>query len=247
MPAGDEVPGTWGLHQTHRLAPGPVRPREGELIEKRLYGWLRRSLGGVTIRKDTRAETLNKKAMHAMERGKLDEAERLLLEAIGLEPDLGAAHHNLGALYAHKKRLPLALKHARHAARLDPHDVESRVAVAQIQQEMGKTDKALEEYGRIRDAFPDDWRSHVALGSALLRAERASEAVEPLRRAVQLAPKEETAHLMLATVYEITGSLEDAIRAYVMVKKTTRFGRNRAAADEKVKALQTQVEGSGKA
>jgi tetratricopeptide (TPR) repeat protein len=213
------------------------------LIEKRFVGWLQRSLSGVTIRRSTRAETLNKKAMRAMSNNHLDRAEQLLLEAVTLEPDLATAHHNLGALYLHQKRLPLALKHARRAARLDPDDVETHIAIAQVQMEMGKREKAIGEYNYIRERFPQDWRSHIALGNALLQADRASEAREPLERAVQLAPKEETAHLLLAMCCEATGDLEQALREYRMVKKTTRLRQNRTAADEKIRDLERRLAG----
>jgi tetratricopeptide (TPR) repeat protein len=213
------------------------------LIEKRFVAWLQRSLGGVTIRKSTRAETLNKKAMSAMLHNRLDKAEEMLLEAVKLEPDLATAHHNLGALYLHQKRLALALKHARHAARLDPGDIETQIAIAQVQMAMGKQERAIEEYQTIRDKFPQDWRSHISLGNALLQAGRVDEALEPLERAAQLAPKDETVHLMLAMCYEAAGSHEQALHQYRMVKRTTRLRQNRAAANEKIKALEERLAG----
>jgi Flp pilus assembly protein TadD len=221
-----------------------AEPWEKSVIEKRFVGWLQRGLGGFTIRRSTRAETLNKKAMRAMSNNHLDRAEVLLLEAVKLEPDLAAAHHNLGALYLHQKRLPLALKHSRRAARLDPSDIETHIAIAQVQMEMGRRDKALEEYQRIQELFPQDWRSHVSLGNALLQMERVGDAREPLERAVELAPKEETAHLMLAMCREACGALEEALHEYRMVKKTTRLRQNRAAAEAKIKELERRLAGS---
>ncbi len=202
-------------------------------------GWLQNILGTRRRSSEERsADSLNKKAIGLIGRNQLDAAEELLTEVLRTSPDHAAAHHNLGALYLTQKRFPLALKHMRRAARLEPEDIETQIAIAKIYGDMGKKDESLAEYLRICEKSPDDWRSHISLGNALLERGRIDEAVGHLERAVQLDKKEQLTHLMLATAYERKGDLEQAIREYRAVRNVTRIGQNRSAASRKMKELQ---------
>lgn len=201
-------------------------------------GWLDRLGIGGKPSSQRQAESLNKKAIDSLRQGKIDEAEKWLLEATRLAPDMAAAHHNLGAVYLTQKRHSQALKHMRLALQLDPGDVETRIAVAKIYGDMGKADRSMAEYERICADAPEDWRSRISLGNALLDRGRFEEAIEQLKKAVQLKPKEELTHLVLATAYERGGRLEMAIKEYRAVRNMTRIGQNRSAASEKMKELQ---------
>ena len=207
---------------------------------------LQELLGANKSREERQAESLNKKAMDLIARNQLDRAEEALLQAIKIKPDMGAAHHNLGAVYLAQKKLSPALKHMRRAVRLDPHDIESQIAVARIYGDMGKREECLAEYTRICQEAPDDWRSQISLGNALLERGQTAEAIEHLERAVQLNPKEELTHLVLATAYERQGDLERAVKEYRAVRNTTRVRQNRSAASHKMRELQVRLVQEGK-
>lgn len=204
-------------------------------------GWLERWLGGSPNDERRQAEALNKKAVECMARNELDRAEELLQSVIRMVPNMAAAHHNLGALYMNQQRYAQALKSMRRAVRLDPKDIESQVAIARIRGEMGEKEESLAEYVRICEQHPEDWRSHVSLGNALVGDDRLEEAIEHLEKAVRLGPREELTHLVLATSYERLGRLQEAIREYRAVRVTTGELQNRSAALAKVKELEQRL------
>ena len=158
-----------------------------------------------------------------------------------MSPNTAAYHHNLGAVYMGQKRFAYALKEMRRASRLDPKDVETKVAIAKLLSETGKPNEALAEYRKICKNAPDDWRSHLSLGNALLEQERTDEAIPHLEKAVELKPREELAQLVLAVAYEKAGTLDKAIKAYDAVRRVTRIRQNKKAASEKIEELQNRL------
>ncbi len=156
-------------------------------------------------------------------------------------PNTAAYHHNLGAAYMGQKRYSLALKEMRRAHRLDPEDLETRIAVAKIQAHQGKQAESLAEYRKLCNEAPKDWRSHAALGNALLQGGQTDEALVYLERAAQMKPREELVHMVLAVAHEQRGDLSKAIDAYREVRRVTRTQQNRAVAEEKVRQLRRQL------
>lgn len=94
--------------------------------------WLGALRGGGKSAEERQAERLNKKAANLIVRGQLDEAETLLSQALKVAPNMGAIHHNLGTVYLNQRKFDPALKDLRRAVRLDPSDVESKIAVAKV-------------------------------------------------------------------------------------------------------------------
>ncbi|MHB0871281.1 MAG: tetratricopeptide repeat protein [Chloroflexota bacterium] len=204
-------------------------------------GWIDKLLGAKPNTPQRQAEALNQKALKSITGNRLDEAEGLLLEAVRVAPDLSAAYHNLGALYLNQKRYAQAIKHIRRAVRLEPGDVESRIALAKVLGDMGKREESLAEYESICRDVPGDWRTQISMGNALLERDRLDEAIEYLEKAALLKPKEELTHLVLAAAYERQGEMEKAIKQYRAARNTTRVNQNRSAASTKMHELQQRL------
>lgn len=75
----------------------------------------------------------------------------------------------------------------------------------------GNLEAAVDAYRRSGDVTHGDLQ--LALGSALLRLDRAGDAVEPLTAAVAFAPDEVEAHLLLGRAARSSGRSEQACRA----------------------------------
>lgn len=200
-------------------------------------GWIHKLAGDKRTDEERWAVSLNRKALGAIEKGGLDEAQLQLEEALRLAPEMAEVHHNLGAVYLAQEKFSKAQKHIRRAVRLDPEDVESRVALAKVYADMGKAAEALAAYRDTCHRFPEDWRAQVSLGNALLEQGQVEDATVHLEKAVALKPKEEMVHLVLAVAYERLGRLDGAIREYEAVRRVSKLSQNRAAAEEKVTAL----------
>ncbi len=71
-------------------------------------------------------------------------------------------------------------------------------------------DDRIERFRRMTEADPDNELGHYSLGKALLEAGRAAEAVEPLRRAVQLNSQHARASCHLALALKSVGDLAAA-------------------------------------
>jgi len=202
-------------------------------------GWIHKLAGDKRTNEQRQAVSLNRKALIAMEKGKLDEAELQLEEALRLAPELADVHHNLGAVYLAQKKFSQAQRHIRRAVRLDPEDVESRVALAKVYADMGKAGEAMAAYRDSCARFPEDWRAQLSLGNALLENGRLEDATAHLEKAAALKPQEDMVHLVLAAAYERLGQMDAAIREYEAVRKVSKIAQNRSAAAEKVKALRS--------
>ena len=67
-------------------------------------GWIHKLAGDKRTDEQRQAASLNRRALIAMEKGDLVEAELRLGEAIKLASEMAEVHHNLGAVYLAQKK-----------------------------------------------------------------------------------------------------------------------------------------------
>lgn len=82
-------------------------------------------------------------------------------------------------------------------------------------------DKSLEGVAALRKAINlngDLYEARITLGKSLLRTKRADEAVEHLKRAVELAPRNPEPHYQLAMAYTQLGRKKDAAEQFRIVR-----------------------------
>jgi predicted O-linked N-acetylglucosamine transferase (SPINDLY family) len=95
--------------------------------------------------------------------GRLDEAARLLVLATELEPELAAAHANLGLVRASLGRTSEAAASYRRALEIDPGAAELHQSLANTLLRGGRLDEAVASFRQAADARPDHapYRSDV--------------------------------------------------------------------------------------
>jgi tetratricopeptide (TPR) repeat protein len=163
--------------------------------------------------------------------GRIEDAIHWLREVVRRRPADDAAHFVLG----------LALGAAGHAGEAEREkDLARRLSSRHAEWEAAQTDAASangpDGLERVKTEFevPASLRvdqvmvateqrdhrqvaaRHIDAGRRLLEAQRDTEAMAELRRAVYLSPYESDAHLLLGEAYRRTGRLQEAIDAFTI-------------------------------
>lgn len=169
-------------------------------------------------RRDAWAVHLNLGRLKANQ-GEIEEALGHYREAMTLAPQEGEPAYNLGLLLAARGEVSEAARALERAERLEPR-------LPRVQLHLART---LAAAGRPRDALiparvavqraPEDAEAHFVLGGLLLNLGRAEEAVEELRRAVELGATPQirnelgTALIAVGRPQEAREQLEAAVAA----------------------------------
>jgi tetratricopeptide (TPR) repeat protein len=145
---------------------------------------------------------------------KLAEAERLLRDVAREEPELPAAHVNLGTVLERLGRTDEALATYAEALRLDPgHDV-ARLNLAALHVARGAPGEAERVYREAIDADPQAAEPHARLAALLERRGDLDGAVAEYRRAVTLDPELAWARNNLGYLLERRGDADGALEQY---------------------------------
>jgi tetratricopeptide (TPR) repeat protein len=123
----------------------------------------------------------------------VDEAARLSELAIGLQPEMAAAHQALGAARHMALRLDDAATEYARALELDPKLTEARRSLADLRRAAGKAEDALAIYREQLTADPADKAARAGLVLSLLDLGKREEA----EREMEAALKAETSNLPL--------------------------------------------------
>jgi len=134
----------------------------------------------------------------------------LVRQAIAVNPELAAAHDNLGLMLRSRGELAEAEASHRRAAEAKPDhpDAYSHLGVVLFRQ--NRRDEAIECYRRAIALKPDHAEAHNNLGAALLAQGNLDEAVESHRRAVAAKPDYVEAYNNLALALKQLGRSEEA-------------------------------------
>ncbi|HEY4905929.1 MAG TPA: tetratricopeptide repeat protein [Candidatus Acidoferrum sp.] len=145
----------------------------------------------------------------------------------------GMTNHNpspvlldlLGDAYTQTKDLPKAETAYRHAAELDPSELNHLRGLGQTLMAEEKYSDALPVYQKLIDLMPDDADNYLAVSQIYRELNQLDEAEQNLLKARQYAPGDVKIMYNEAMLYEAQGRYEDAIRvlsdAIVGVKQST--------------------------
>jgi len=149
----------------------------------------------------------------------LERAGQEFNQVLEADPFNAEAHRGLGHFYLLKKDLEQARYHFRRAAGLGSkdgrvyyhlaqfiwhHDKGSQQDMADLQEMSGLLDRAIE-------FAPDFAEAYNLKGLVLAGANNHTGALEPLRKAIQLSPRNDRFKANLATQYMYAGKYDDAI------------------------------------
>jgi tetratricopeptide (TPR) repeat protein len=123
------------------------------------------------------AERLTLKAVDLMDRSppKLDEAEKMLRQALTADLYHGPAHNNLGVLFLKKGEFYSAATEFEWAQRLLPGSPDPRVNLALTLERAGRSTDALREYATALDIVPEHLAAIQGLTSLQLRTSHTDE------------------------------------------------------------------------
>ncbi len=169
-------------------------------------------------------------------RGRMDDAQGDLEEALTTEPALAEAEQSLGFLLLKKQNLDDAEKHFDEAVKLDPKDALNFYGQGLVS--MAKTGitgnpvaaiAALEKAAALNADFAPIWYNLALIYSQ--RDETLQKALADAQRAASLAPGESSYQLQMASIQSQLGHPEEAARTAALVKESAadRATSNRAA------------------
>jgi tetratricopeptide (TPR) repeat protein/2-polyprenyl-3-methyl-5-hydroxy-6-metoxy-1,4-benzoquinol methylase len=171
-------------------------------------------------------EAIFAQAIEDHQAGRLSEAVARYVQVLALNPDLTAAHNNLGNLLSEQGKLEEAEVSYRRALFLRPQLADAHNNLGTILFERDQLDEALECYRRAIALDPEYADAYNNLGIALHRKGRLDEAENNIRKALSLKPGLADAHDNLGTVLWEQGRLEDALasanQAVVLAPCSTR-------------------------
>ena len=146
--------------------------------------------------------------------GRYPEAISEYRKAIGKNPQAQNLHYRLGRALLLQSHTPEALQQARAEFEaelvLNASDAAAEYQVGQIMLAEQKSSEAavrFEKAAALDSNFPE---ALVALGRVRMESKRYDEAIQLLRRAIQLRPKMESAHYSLMLAYRNSGRADDA-------------------------------------
>jgi tetratricopeptide (TPR) repeat protein len=180
----------------------------------------------IRIRPDF-AEAHNHLGLVLIQTGEDEAGIASLREAVRISPDYAEARANLGAALT-PTNAEAAVRELEKAVALAPASVNAQfnLAVAYGSGAKPGTAKEIQQLRKVIELAPTFARAHLALGKALLREDKISDAIAALEKASQLEPKSGEAHYQLGLALARAGRKEDATAAL-------QKGRDLVAADDR--------------
>lgn len=153
---------------------------------------------------------LFERAMMFIDSGRFERAETELRQVVALSPDLYDAQRVLGRLLLDRagmdrKRVDEALEHLQTAYKLNPDDLSTGAAVAQILMTMNKNAEAERVLATLLERAPDQRSFNYSYAQILTRLGRGNESQKYLERAVTLDPTYGPAIQQLLDIYQTAG------------------------------------------
>jgi type IV pilus biogenesis/stability protein PilW len=151
-----------------------------------------------------------------MKAGRVREALEHLDEAVAKHPDNAPLRLHYGRIALQAGRFADAEASFRKALEIDPYLTDARNYLGAVLSELGRFAEAEEQFERaLQDrAYPTPELLYLNLGLLRLEQHREEQAIEALRRAVEIDPKFYRAHYELAAALEGRGDYREAVREY---------------------------------
>src|SRR5207248_216159 len=130
-------------------------------------------------------------------------ARQAVRKALDLDPNLAAAHVQLGDLFmTYDWNWSGAEREMRRAVELDPNSLRARETLGDLLTALGRFPEALEQKRRAVAVDPLSAMAQSSYGRTLYRARKYEEAIPRLQRAIELEPQVTLHAARLADVYQ---------------------------------------------
>ena len=145
--------------------------------------------------------------------------------ATALSPNCEAAHRSYAGFLAAMNRHPEALAETERATELDPLCLVVNASDACVRYFAGRLDEALASSRRVIEMDPEFSLAHQLLGATYLELDRPNDAVDEMKRAVEIEGRQPVALAWLGHALGAAGRLDDgrAVLAEVEQLATERY------------------------
>lgn len=150
---------------------------------------------------EVRVEELSDLGVRFDELGLVDEAISILRRAVGLNPNDGKTHTNLGHAYYDKGLIDEAIEEYKRALELDPNLEFAYDGLGSAYARKGLRDKAITMFKWTVDLNPNSALAHRNLGRAYSDKGLIDDAISEFKRALELDPSDVSGHNDLGIAY----------------------------------------------
>ncbi|MBV8921420.1 sulfotransferase [Bradyrhizobium sp.] len=151
------------------------------------------------------------------QRGKLKQAERLLLAVLAVRPDHFGSLLALGSLYANSNRLDEAKSYFQQMIAAHPNFAEAHGSLGALRGTRGELDAAVVCYEKALSLAPYHPGIHYGYSSVLQSIGKSAKAIEHLRFALAVRPDHLESHFALGNLLYAADRLDEALRCYQQV------------------------------
>jgi tetratricopeptide (TPR) repeat protein len=149
-----------------------------------------------------------------LQTGRLERAAKLLRRAIAIDPNVPAAHCNLGTVRAQQGRCEQALVSFERAIELEPRYAEAHGNLGVMLFNLNRFEQALASYDRAIHLQPDAATLHSNKGNVLQKLQRYEEALASFDTSITLAPEHAELHNNRGQCLTQMGRHEEAISSF---------------------------------
>jgi len=142
------------------------------------------------------------------------DTEGLWRYALESDPNCALCHGNLGVYLSTQGHLELAKAEFERVLALRPDEPRALQHLGHTYALLGDFPRAVEHLQRYLKRTPNDADVLNNLAATLLTAKRAREALEPLRRAIQVKPRHVLAHANMGYAHADLGEYPEALRLF---------------------------------
>ena len=168
----------------------------------------------ISVENPKRAEIGLEVARLQYQKGKITDAQELLLKLAEHDDGSADVYALLGNCYESQHQFQSALQAYQRAIELDPSQIVHYGDLISLELDLGRTDAAMDLANRARNFAPKDARAWVWKGNVELRTNAFQDAQPSFLRARELDSTNPDATLGLAGAKALAGSNEEAISEY---------------------------------
>ena len=185
---------------------------------------------------------LHRLGLVAHARGQLDDAERLIGQAIAATPDNPVFLYTLGIVRQERGRLPDAVTAYRRALELNPDLVQAYVNLGIALRGMGQLEEAARAFAEATARRPDYALAHKHLGAIQFSLGAFEKAVESFRVVAAFTPESPDARCDLGQALAEDGKLEEARAHFAAALAVDPRHARSVAAEAGLRARMNRVE-----
>jgi tetratricopeptide (TPR) repeat protein len=153
------------------------------------------------------------------EMGRLDEATKMLNDALAINPDSAEVYDGLGCALLFSGRTTEAIEHFKLAIKYKPDFVPAYNNLAVTLYKRGRNEEAIGYLKQALKLKPNYVKAYLSLGVICNASQKFDEAIKSLNKVLELEPANIIAHSYLYTALAAIGKTDEAIKEVRFVLK----------------------------